>query len=163
MDSRQRHSLLGAAAFATGALCVVWIGGAIGAAGFKAVFWLVCGTWPETAVQALVPEAALRFVVELPQDSFSGLLLGGFLRLDILTCILLGPPLLLGPCLAVLVSASSAGEAWRLAVKPFAPAGRRAPPPVMHPALRRRGFPIVPTAADSTTNGPHERRSRTSP
>ena len=78
---------------------MTWVGGSLGAAGFKAVYWLSCGVWPDTALYGLVPDAALG---PLWAESGAGgpdSWLLGLLRLDILTVILLAPPILLLPFL----------------------------------------------------------------
>lgn len=153
MATGQRHYGIRVAAFATGWFFVVWIGGVIGAAGVKTVAWLWGGVWPATPVAALLPDELLRFILALPRDSLTGFSLAGLLRLDILTCLLLGPPLLLAPCLLVLVSSRSAADSWRLAAKPFRPAPKRPALPAMHPDLRRKcGFSIAETTTRSTKN-----------
>jgi len=102
MDSN--HPLKRAAAFASGGLAVAWIGGTVGAAGFKAVYWLIFGAWPETALYALAPAAAIRLVLDLPDGNALGPALLYLLHQDILTYILTVPPVLLMPCLALLLA-----------------------------------------------------------
>jgi len=155
MATGERHDGSRAAAFATGWLLVVWIGGTIGAVGVKVVSWLLGGVWPTTPLAGLLPDPAVRFVLELPRDALPGLVLSGVLRLDILTCLLVGPPLLLVPCLIVLLSGGSVAETWRLAAKPFRPAPKRPVLPAVHPDVRRKcGFSAAETTIDSTKRGP---------
>ncbi|WP_052360309.1 hypothetical protein [Solidesulfovibrio alcoholivorans] len=114
------------AAFASGLLFVAWIGGSCGAAAYKAVYWLIFSVWPETALYGLVPAAVIRFVLTLPRGELLTRTLLALLTTDLLTYILVVPPLLLAPCLAYLLSGRRPGQAWRMAARPFAPAGRRA-------------------------------------
>ena len=114
------------AAFAAGLLFVAWIGGSCGAAAYKAVYWLIFSVWPETALYGLVPAAVVRFALTLPREELLTRTLLALLTTDLLTYILVVPPLLLAPCLAYLLSGRRPGQAWRMAARPFAPAGRRA-------------------------------------
>ncbi len=113
------------AAFASGLLFVAWIGGSCGAAAYKTVYWLIFSVWPETALYGLAPAAAVRFVLTLPREELLSRALLALLTTDLLTYILVVPPLLLVPCLAYLLSGRRPGQAWRMAARPFAPAGRR--------------------------------------
>lgn len=114
-----------AAAFASGLLFVAWIGGSCGAAAYKAVYWLIFSVWPETALYGLVPAAVVRFVLALPREGLLSRVFLALLTTDLLTYILVVPPLLLAPCLACLLSGRRPGQAWRMAARPFAPAGSR--------------------------------------
>ncbi|MGD9609254.1 MAG: hypothetical protein AB7U59_07580 [Desulfovibrionaceae bacterium] len=95
----QSNHLPRAAAFGTSFLLVTWVGGSLGAAGFKAVYWLSCGVWPDTALYGLVPEAALGPLRTGAGNGGPDAWVLGLLRLDILSLILLAPPLLLLPFL----------------------------------------------------------------
>lgn len=147
------HPLKGPVAFVMGGLFVVWIGGLAGIAGFKMFSWLVFGVWPETAVSQLMPGVVLRFVLGLRGDAFLAPILGSLLRLDVLTGILLGPPLVLAPCLLLLWPRRT-GPVWRLAGKPFA--ARSAGPDASGSAGTgwcRRGMTALTGWNDSTTDG----------
>ena len=113
------------AAFASGLLFVAWIGGSCGAAAYKAVYWLIFSVWPETALYGLVPAAVVRFVLALPREGLLSRVFLALLTTDLLTYILVVPPLLLAPCLACLLSGRRPEQAWRMAARPFAPAGSR--------------------------------------
>jgi hypothetical protein len=120
-----RHRLRRAAAFAASFLLVAWIGGTIGAAGFKVFYWLLFNVWPDTAIHILVPDDAIRTVLALPDGN--GLVTVGLflLRLDILTVILAGPPVFLLPCLAILLANRLPEPLFTRLRPPFAPAPSR--------------------------------------
>lgn len=118
---RQRHPIKMAAGFASALLFVFWIGGSCGAAAYKTVYWLVFGVWPETAVYVLVPAPLIREVLALPQNTVLSQVLLTLLSTDIMTYLLVVPPILLLPCLLVLFTGQPPRVAWRMAVKPFAP------------------------------------------
>ena len=120
----QSNHLPRAAAFGTSFLLVTWVGGSLGAAGFKAVYWLSCGVWPDTALYGLVPDAALG---PLWAESGAGgpdSWLLGLLRLDILTVILLAPPVLLLPFLVGRVLTRHPKPFFLRLRHPFAPPSR---------------------------------------
>lgn len=134
MDSN--HPLTHTAAFATGFLAVAWIGGSLGAAGFKTVCWLLFHAWPETTLQALVPDAAIRFALTLPDGDPLGRALLFLLHLDILTLILTLPPLALIPCLAILLAGREPIPILRR-LPPFAAAKGADVPRTIDPIFRR--------------------------
>lgn len=141
------------AAFATGGLVAVWIGGLVGAVGVKTVYWLWNGVWPGTTFGALLPDSALRAVVEWAADASLGGVTLWLVQLDILIYLLVIPPLLLAPCLAVLLLGRRPGACWRQAVRPFLPARER---PRQHPAPvapRPQGFFPTRSRTDSTKKG----------
>ncbi|WP_300162190.1 hypothetical protein [Solidesulfovibrio sp.] len=134
-----------AAAFASGLLLVAWIGGGCGAAAYKAVYWLLFDAWPETALYGLVPAPAVRWVLALPREEPLSRLLYGTLDTDLLTYILVVPPLLLVPCLGWLLAGRGPGPAWRAAMRPFTPSDRPGDPKSKRPGMdffrRGRGIP----------------------
>lgn len=134
MDSA--HPLRHAATFASACLAMIWLGGSLGAAGFKAVFWLLFGVWPETALYTLMPAATLQLALSLPEDNLLGKIIFFVARLDILTIILVGPPLLLLPCLALALSGRSPMPKL-LRRPPFASPGGNKAPLRIDPIFRR--------------------------
>ncbi len=130
------------AAFASGLLLVAWIGGGCGAAAYKAVYWLLFDAWPETALYGLVPAPAVRWVLALPREDPLSRLLSGALSTDLLTYILVAPPLLLAPCLGWLLARRGPEPTWRAAMRPFSPSGRPGDPkrPGLDFFRRDRGF-----------------------
>ncbi|WP_428560834.1 MAG: hypothetical protein ACP59X_17505 [Solidesulfovibrio sp. DCME] len=120
---RSRHPLEKTVAFLCGLLAVGWIGGACGATFYKAVYWFVCDAWPDTGLYGLLPGAAVRAVLAMPKDEPLRPILLQLFGIDLLTYIILVPPLVLLPCLAWLLAGHGPTETWRLAARPFSPLG----------------------------------------
>uniref|UniRef100_I2Q664 Uncharacterized protein n=1 Tax=Desulfovibrio sp. U5L TaxID=596152 RepID=I2Q664_9BACT len=135
MDTR--HPLQKAAAFASGGLFVIWIGGVGGAAAYKTASWLFLGVWPETALYGLAPAPLVRYALTLPREAIASKILVFLLTTDILTYLLAVPPLLLLPCLLVLLAGQGPGVLRHRANKPFATAGGGSAVRRVHPAFRR--------------------------
>ncbi len=134
-----RRPLEKTVAFLCGLLAVGWIGGACGATLYKAVYWLACDAWPDTGLYGLLPGPAVRAVLAMPRDEPLRQILLSLLTGDLLTYILLVPPLVLLPCLAWLLSGHGPQETWRLAARPFTPASPGRGDPVSESGRLRRG------------------------
>ncbi len=148
------HPLQRAAAFAAGALLVTWIGGTAGAVCYKTLYWLLFGAWPETAAFGLAPVAVIQAVLALPQgDPWRETLLY-LLRLDVMTYIMAAPPVLLIPCLALLMAGQGVRPMFEKAARPFAAASGSGSMARIDPAFRRdRGLPACPPFPESSKNG----------
>jgi hypothetical protein len=152
MDTR--HPLRKAAAFASGGLLVIWIGGVGGTAAYKTVFWLFLGVWPETALYGLAPPPLIRYALTLARDGMASKILLFLLTTDILAHLLVVPPLLLFPCLLVLLAGQGPGVIRHMAGRPFAAAGGRPAARRVHPAFRRdRGLDGSRSGKHSTKRG----------
>jgi hypothetical protein len=135
------HPVKRAAAFVAAGLAMAWIGGSVGTAGFMTVYWLLFGAWPETAMYTLVPAAVIRFVLSLPGDDPLRPIFLYLLHQDLLAYILVVPPLLLAPCLAVLLIGQPSPPPEHR-VPPFAaPKGSDTPISVNSAFRRNRGMP----------------------
>ncbi|EHJ49160.1 hypothetical protein DFW101_3160 [Solidesulfovibrio carbinoliphilus subsp. oakridgensis] len=159
MDSR--HPLQKAAAFAAGGLVVIWIGGVGGAGACKTAAWLFLGVWPETALYSLAPPPLIRCALTLPRDAMASKILLFLLTTDILTYLLAVPPLLLFPCLLVLLAGQGPGGIHRMAARPFATAGGGPSVRRVDPAFRRdRGLGGSCGGKHSTKRGVGEQGGR---
>lgn len=160
-----RHPFQRTTAFIASFLLVTWIGGSLGAAGFKAVYWLCCGVWPDTALHGLVPEAVLGPLLVQSGNGGPDAWLLGLLRLDILTLILAAPPLLLLPFLAAHLTGRAPEPLFTRLRHPFAaPSSRNHGSAGSGPGndsnksgttqdFERRGRPGISPAASATMGG----------
>ncbi len=152
MDSE--HPFKKAAAFLAGGLLVTWIGGTCGATAYKAVYSLAFGAWPETGLYRLAPAVCVRYVLSLPKDTLLSDVLLFLLTRDILTYLAVLPPLLLLPCLAILLHGQRPHQAWRMAVRPFAAGSALPVPGRVAPTFRRdRGMNVCGGATKSIIRG----------
>ena len=140
----QSKKLRRCAAFLAACLVVVWVGGSFLAALFKLANRLWFGSWPDTRLFGLVPEAWTPGASALALGEPLGRLWAAVLGCDALVWLLVAPPLLLLPCL-ILLRAEHGGmlPALRRSAKPFA-AQRPAP-------VRLAPFPSRPGCVVSST------------
>ena len=109
-------------ASAAAGLLVVWTCGSGLTAVYKLVYRLFLGVWPNTQLYGVVPEDWLPDAAALAQGDALARVWAFLLGRDVLTWLLLLPPLLLLPCL-LLLRADHGGliPALRSTAKPFSP------------------------------------------
>ena len=149
-----KESVLSRATFvAAGMLMASWVGGTAGISLFKTVYRLISGAWPNTALYGLAPGQAIAWVLGLPADGSLRPTLLVLLDLDIMAYIVLIPPLLLLPCLVVLLAGHRQGP-----ILPFPrfrfPSLGRDDPMTIDPIFRRgRGLAAQKQPPRSTASG----------
>ncbi|MHC1790364.1 hypothetical protein [Solidesulfovibrio sp.] len=136
-------------AFTAAGLVVVWTVGSFLTAMFKLGYRLALGAWPDTLVYGLVPEAWTPGVAALNRGGIAVAAWQYLLLADVLTWLLLVPPLLLAPCLLIL-RADHGGvlPALRSTTKPFSPGPPEQTRPMPFP---RRGGQIAVSTRNGTT------------
>lgn len=122
------------AAFLAAGLVVLWAGGSFLSAVFKLVYWLWLGSWPDTQLYGIVPEAWTPGAAVLARGDMPVGIWNFFLHCDVVVLLLTVPPLLLLPCL-LLLRADHGGiiPALRSTTKPFAVDRPASPRPAPYP------------------------------
>ena len=140
----QSQKLRPGAAFLAACLIVVWVGGSFLTALFKLANRLWFGTWPDTRLYGLVPEAWTPGAADWAWAAPLGRLWSAALGCDVILWLLIAPPLLLLPCL-ILLRAEHGGmlPALRSSAKPFA--AQRPVSVRLAPAPRRPGCFVCST------------------
>ena len=124
-------------AFTAAGLLVIWTCGSGLTAVYKLVYRLVLGVWPNTLLYGVVPQDWLPAAATVAQGDMPAMVWAFLLGRDVLTCLLLLPPLLLLPCL-FLLRAEHGGmlPALRSTANPFSPGrpqGTGLPAPARRP------------------------------
>ncbi|KHK03804.1 hypothetical protein [Desulfovibrio sp. TomC] len=109
-------------AFTAAGLVVIWTCGSFLTAVYKLVYHLVLGAWPNTLLYGIVPEGWLPGAAGLPPGELLDRVWAFLLGCDVLTWLLILPPLFLLPCL-LLLRAEHGGiiPALRSTARPFTP------------------------------------------
>ena len=126
-------------AFTTACLVVVWTCGSFATAAAALLYRLVLGVWPDTQLYGLVPEAWLPGAAAVARGEWTDVVWAFVLGRDVLTALLVVPPLLLLPCLLLLRPGHGDGiPMFHGTAKPFAPdqSGRPGPTGLPFPSRR---------------------------